>query len=58
MKSDFRLLCEKYGLRQVDMIHRFNIPLRTVQNWYSGVRQPPDYVLAMIDKILSIEVKG
>ena len=57
MKSEFRLLCEKYGMRQVDMIRKFDIPLRTVQCWYSGVRQPPDYVLAMIDKILSIEVK-
>ncbi|MGN0266894.1 MAG: helix-turn-helix domain-containing protein [Lachnospiraceae bacterium] len=33
----------------------FGIPYRTVQNWKSGVNKCPDYVLAMMKKILGNE---
>lgn len=45
-------LCTEYGLGQSALARRFDIPLRTVQNWYAGVRIPPAYVIRMIDEIL------
>lgn len=28
----------------------YGIPLRTVQNWERGIRQPPEYVLVLLEK--------
>lgn len=46
-------ICTEYGLGQTALSRRFGIPLRTVQNWYAGVRIPPDYVVRMMDELLS-----
>ena len=48
-------ICSRYSLTQTALAKRFDIPLRTVQDWYRGMRQPPEYVLRMIDKLLHIE---
>ena len=45
-------ICEKYNLGQTALARRFGIPLRTVQDWYSGKRTPPDYVVAMLVELL------
>ena len=41
-------LCEQYDLSQTELSRLFGIPLRTVQDWYSGRRNPPDYVINMM----------
>jgi DNA-binding transcriptional regulator YiaG len=46
-------LCEKHGLGQTALANRFGIPLRTVQNWHGGVRVPPDYLVRMMDELLT-----
>lgn len=48
-------LCTEYGLGQTELARRFNIPVRTIQNWHAGVRNPPDYVVSMMDELLSLE---
>lgn len=48
-------LCTKYGLSQTELARRFRIPLRTIQNWHTGVRNPPFYVISMMDELLRIE---
>ena len=48
-------ICTEYGLGQTDLARRFGIPIRTVQNWYAGVRIPPEYVVSMMDELLRIE---
>lgn len=55
MPKSIREICEGYGLSQTELAKRFGIPLRTVQNWHSGVRIPPPYVVAMIERILKNE---
>lgn len=55
MAKSIREICEEYNLSQTELSKRFGIPLRTVQNWHSEVRNPPPYVVAMIEKILDIE---
>lgn len=51
-------ICEKHGIGQSELARRLNIPLRTVQNWAGGQRKPPEYLPAMIDKILTYESEG
>lgn len=46
-------LIKKYGMTQTGFARRFNIPLRTVQDWCGGRRECPPYVIAMAAEILA-----
>lgn len=46
-------LIEAYGLSQTNFARYFNIPLRTVQDWCSGRRSCPQYLIAMAAEILA-----
>lgn len=48
-------ICERYKLSQTALSKRFNIPLRTVQNWVGGQRSAPEYVIKMMIEILEKE---
>lgn len=50
-----KYLCTEYGLSQTELARRFGIPLRTIQNWHTGVRNPPIYVVRMMDELLKAE---
>lgn len=45
-------ICLKYTLTQTALSKRFDIPLRTVQDWHAGRRNPPDYVVKMMIELL------
>ena len=47
-----RELCEAYGLSQTELSRKYDIPLRTVQDWYAGRRTPPSYVVRMLLALL------
>ena len=48
-------ICEKHGLSQTALAKRFDIPLRTVQDWHAGRRTPPDYVVVMMVELLDYD---
>ena len=48
-------ICNTYGLTQQALSDRFGIPLRSIENWAGGRRQPPEYLLDMMVEILSKE---
>lgn len=50
-------LCFAYGISQAELSRRFNIPLRTVEDWCAGRRTPPPYVTTMLDKLLVKETE-
>lgn len=50
-------ICDTYSITQTGLSGRFNIPLRTVQDWYAGKRTPPDYVVSMMTALLEIDIK-
>ena len=56
MKRKFstRILRREYGLTQSELAEKFDIPLRTVQNWESR-KCCPCYVFHMIDNLLAYE---
>lgn len=46
-------VCEmrrRLGVTQGEFASRYHIPFRTVQNWESGVRQPPDYLMSLLEE--------
>lgn len=45
---------EAAGLSAAEMAERFDIPPRTMQQWISGDRTPPKYVLSMIQHELGL----
>lgn len=38
------------GDTQSEFAIRYNIPFRTVQNWETGVRKPPEYVIKLLER--------
>ena len=48
-------LCAKHNTTQTKLSRRFGIGLRTVQGWYLGEHNPPAYLVAMMDEILTNE---
>lgn len=51
-------ICKEYGYSQTRLAKRFGIPLRTVQNWHGGQREPAPYVVPMMEEILKAEKAG
>lgn len=45
----------KTGLSQSQFAAHFGLPVRTLQNWEQGHQVPPDYVVAMMERILWFE---
>ena len=43
------------NLTQKEFAKNFQIPLRTLQGWEQGLRNPPTYVIFMIQKIIDLE---
>lgn len=37
------------GDTQSEFAARYNIPFRTIQNWESGVRTPPEYMISLLE---------
>ncbi|MBO4520719.1 MAG: transcriptional regulator [Alphaproteobacteria bacterium] len=53
--KDFKTFRESTGMTQAEFVRHFGIPLRTETHWETGDRQPPEYVVNMIKKILLYE---
>lgn len=48
---------KKTGLSQDKFAQRYGIPVRTLQNWEQEYREPPAYVIAMLERLIAYEVK-
>ncbi len=48
----------KAGLSRAEMSRRFQIPVRTIENWEAGVNQPPRWAeLLIIEKLENMSQK-
>lgn len=54
-EKTIKSLCEAYGISQTALARRFDIPLRTVQDWHAGRRKPPAYVVNMLTDLLEYD---
>lgn len=46
---DLREMRTQLGDTQSEFAARYNIPFRTVQNWETGLRKPPEYFLKLLE---------
>lgn len=51
-REDFPKLIDLSGGNLSAMSRYYNIPLRTAQEWKSGSRKPPEYIIQMIGFVL------
>lgn len=54
-KTPIRVLCEQYGMTQSAFAKRFQIRKRNVEKWCAGDRNPPDYVVGMMQELLEVD---
>ena len=47
---DIREMRSKLGITQVEFAARYNIPFRTIQNWETGSRKPPEYIIDLLER--------
>ena len=47
---DIREMRTRLGDTQSEFAARYNIPFRTVQNWETGLRKPPEYILSLLEE--------
>ena len=45
----FKALRKRSGFTQKGFAERFNIPIRTIQNWEYGINEAPEYLLDLIE---------
>lgn len=57
MKNNFKELRESLKLSQSQFANKFNMPVKTVQSWEAGIRNPPKYVLIMMLRICELEAE-
>lgn len=47
---DIREMRLELGDTQSAFANRYNIPFRTIQNWETGVRKPPEYIVSLLER--------
>lgn len=53
---NIREMRKSLGITQGEFASRYNIPFRTIQNWESGVRTPPDYVVRLLEYQIRLDL--
>ena len=51
-------LRKKTGLSQSRFAAKFEIPVRTLQQWEQGISAPPEYLIRMMAYIMRLEEKN
>ena len=46
---DIREMRTRLGDTQGEFASRYNIPFRTIQNWETGLRKPPEYIIRLLE---------
>ena len=47
---DIREMRAELGDTQSEFADRYHIPFRTIQNWETGVRKPPEYIINLLER--------
>lgn len=55
MIKDIRYLT---GLSQNKFAQKYGIPIRTIENWESGSRVPPEYVIRLLGKVVRADLES
>lgn len=41
------------GISRAEFSRRYNIPVRTLENWDAGIQNPPVYVLELLERAVT-----
>lgn len=52
MKNIITQIREIVGLSRAEMSRKHNIPIRTLENWESGVNEAPDYTIDLLARVV------
>ena len=55
--EDLRAIRTEAGWSRPKMVERVGVPLRTIEDWESGKRTPPDYVQKLVIDRLLLEIE-
>lgn len=55
---DIREMRQQLGDTQGEFSARYNIPFRTIQNWETGVRTPPQYVVELLERQVRMDFEN
>lgn len=47
---NIREMRTRLGITQSEFAERYHIPFRTIQNWETGLRTPPEYITDLLEK--------
>lgn len=50
-------IIEMSGLNQSEFSRKYDIPLRTIQDWNAEKRTPPEYVLSLLEKAVNEDIR-
>ncbi len=56
LNMNIRQMRTELGDTQSEFALRYNIPFRTIQNWETGVRKPPEYIIELLSKRVSADL--
>lgn len=45
------------GVSRAEFSRRYQIPLRTLEHWESGDREPPKYVLVLLERVVAEDAR-
>lgn len=45
------------GISRAEFSRRYGIPARTLENWDNGLRVPPDWLLALLERVVRIDAE-
>lgn len=54
---DFHEIRILSGLTQKEFSERYNIPKRSIENWDTGSRNPPEYLIKLLERIVKEDIK-
>lgn len=49
---------ELLGISRAEFSRRYGIPIRTLENWDAGTRQPSDWVLNLLERVVREDAGG
>lgn len=49
---------EYLNVSRVEFSRRYNIPVRTLENWESGKSQCPEYVMSLLERAVLEDASG
>ena len=46
------------GVSRAEFSRRYEIPIRTLENWDAGIRQPPEWLLKLLERVVREDAKN